>query len=240
MGMADLHVHTVYSDGKADIPELLDWTETETKLDVIAITDHDELEGALRARELAQSRGGRVRVVVGMEVSTLEGHLLCLNLQYPVPSLRSLASTVEVVHAQGGICVVPHPMSWMERSVGQGSLDRIVGLPKAGVVPDGLEVINGRLASFPSFQKISRLNSKRYRMAETGGSDAHNAQDVGRAYTWFEGSTPEDLLRAVKQRTTIAHSTILLRQAARAEFLPKKIALWMPRMLSRGVRRKGP
>lgn len=240
MGMADLHVHSIHSDGKADIPELLDWVETRTRLDVLAISDHDEVEGALRARELVQKGGYRFQVVVGMEVSTLEGHLLCLFVEKPVPSLRPLAKTVKAVHEQGGVCIVPHPISWMERSVGQGILDRIAGLPRDDSVPDGLEVINGRLASVPSFQKIGRLNSKRYHWAETGGSDAHNAADIGRAYTWFDGKTAEELRQAILSRTTIAHSTAILRQAGRGGFPPKKLALALLRRLTRPGRRGKP
>ena len=66
-GLADIHIHTRVSDGMADIMELVDFVERETRLDVIAITDHDQIEGGYRARELAAKNNCRFEVVVGMD-----------------------------------------------------------------------------------------------------------------------------------------------------------------------------
>src|SRR3990172_5303643 len=124
-GTADLHIHTSIGDGLADIRDLLDFVEHKTDLDVIAITDHDDIEGSYQARDMAAKGGYSFEVVVGIEVTTLDGHLVALFLEEPVTSLQSLPRTIEAVHAQGGLCIVPHPMSWLTRSVGQGTLDRI-------------------------------------------------------------------------------------------------------------------
>ncbi|MCS7295022.1 MAG: PHP domain-containing protein, partial [Chloroflexota bacterium] len=90
MGKADLHIHTRYSDGLATFEEVVQWANDRTDLDVIAITDHEDVEGALRARELAAKRGYRVEVVVGAEVTTLQGHLLALFIEERPPLLRSV------------------------------------------------------------------------------------------------------------------------------------------------------
>lgn len=78
MGKADLHLHTSCSDGMASVARLLDHVESHTGLDVIAITDHDSLRGAMRARDRWARGSYRFDLVPGMEVTTTEGHLLAL------------------------------------------------------------------------------------------------------------------------------------------------------------------
>jgi hypothetical protein len=180
---------------------LLDYVEHHTDLDVIAITDHDSLEGALEARELVARHRYSFELIVGEEITTLEGHLLALFLEQEVPSMRPLHQTIQAVHAQGGICVVSHPMSWLTRSVGRRALERIIASPQEDVYFDGLETTNpvaGRVTS----KKAELLNRTRYGLAETGGSDAHFLPMVGSSYTRFPGHTAADLRRAIQERTT--------------------------------------
>src|SRR2546425_11381341 len=110
-GKADLHIHTAYSDGMAEAPALLDYVESETDLDVIAITDHDDIRGAWKAREAWAKGRYRFDFVAGVEVTTIEGHLLALFLEAPVPSLCHVEDVLEAVHRQGGPRGVPHPVS---------------------------------------------------------------------------------------------------------------------------------
>src|SRR5437879_3449609 len=107
MGLADLHTHTSVSDGMMDVRALL---------------RHVELSGALEAREIAAGEGYRFQVIVGEEVTTRAGHLIGLFLQGRIPRLRSLEATLRMIHDQGGIAIVPHPMSWLTFSVGQRSV----------------------------------------------------------------------------------------------------------------------
>jgi predicted metal-dependent phosphoesterase TrpH len=103
MGKADLHIHTSQGDGLDAIAAIFEHVETKTDLDVVAITEHDCLEVALEARE-AWARGRyRFDFVPGVEVTTLEGHLIALFLDAPVPSLRRVEETLEAVHRQGGV-----------------------------------------------------------------------------------------------------------------------------------------
>src|SRR5579883_2586906 len=84
---ADLHLHTSRGDGMAGPVELLEYVERETDLDLIAVTDHDQLDSALEVRELHSRRGGySFEVITGTEVTTIEGHLLALGIETPVPS----------------------------------------------------------------------------------------------------------------------------------------------------------
>lgn len=201
LGRADLHIHSGLGDGLAPLPQLLEYVEEQTDLDVIAITDHDSLDGGLKGRELAAQKGYSFQVIVGAEITTLEGHLLALFVERPVPGLRSLRRTIEAIHTQGGICVVPHPMSWLTRSVGRRSLEKVLASCEEAIYLDGLEVINpmgGRV----SYKKVMRLNQTTYHLAETGGSDAHFLRQIGSGCTTFPGRTPEDLRLALTQRAT--------------------------------------
>ena len=183
---------------------MFDHVENHTDLSVIAITDHDDLEGGLRARDLVARRNHRFQVVVGTEVTTMEGHLLALFIEKPVRSLQSLSRTVDAVHAQGGLCIVPHPMSWLTRSVGRRALERIAQGRAPGIYLDGIEVINATVAGRVSNDKATELNRSLFNLAETGGSDAHFPLHIGSAYTLFPGSTAEDLRRSLENKLTRA------------------------------------
>ena len=110
LGRADLHIHTLASDGLDPITAILDIVEHATDLDVIAITDHERIDAALAARTMAHDLGHRAEVVVGEEVSTLGGHLLALFLTERVRPLRSLRTTIGEIHEQGGIAIPAHPL----------------------------------------------------------------------------------------------------------------------------------
>src|SRR2546426_4151171 len=94
LGMADLHMHSTYSDGLGTIEQILDYVQHETELDVIALTDHDVIEGALRARDLWAKGSYRFEFVVGEEVSTLEGHLLALFTEKRIAPFHSMEWTI--------------------------------------------------------------------------------------------------------------------------------------------------
>src|SRR5579883_1355660 len=83
--LADLHIHTTGSDGMAEPAAVLEEVARGGSLSVIAITDHDDLTPALRARELHARRSYRFGFVAGMEVTTFEGHLLALFIEHGVP-----------------------------------------------------------------------------------------------------------------------------------------------------------
>ena len=90
-GKADMHLHTLYSDGTAGVEALLDHVERHTDLDLVAITDHERLDGALRAREIHAAGDFSFGLVVGEEITTRRGHLLALFVEERIPALRPLA-----------------------------------------------------------------------------------------------------------------------------------------------------
>jgi predicted metal-dependent phosphoesterase TrpH len=196
MGKADLHVHTSWGDGTAPVRQILDRVSDDTDLDVIAITDHDDLRAAWEAQELVSAY--RLEVIPGMEITTLQGHLLALFLERPVKMLRSLEWTIGAVHDQGGVCIAPHPLSWLTRSLSEGAVRRVYA------DLDGIEVMNPSLAGQVTAAKVQSLNQAELHLAETGSSDAHHLEGVGSAFTEFDGSTADDFRRALLARQTKA------------------------------------
>ena len=202
LGKADLHIHSAAGDGVASVAHILEYVEHETDLDLIAITDHDLLDGALEAEELVARKEHRFEVLAGMEITTLEGHLLAYDLQKPVRMLLPLSRTIQLVHEQGGFCVVPHPMSWLTRSIGYRGLRRLLEDESECVTVSGLEVLNPTLAGRVIHEKVQTLNRERWHLAELGGSDAHSLEFIGSGYTLFPGHSAEDFRLALEQKTT--------------------------------------
>ena len=97
-GKADLHIHTSLGDGLASVEQIFDFVENYTDLDIIAITDHDDIRGALQALELAERRNYRFQVIPGNEITTRNGHLLALFVTQEFPMLRSLEWSMAAVH----------------------------------------------------------------------------------------------------------------------------------------------
>jgi predicted metal-dependent phosphoesterase TrpH len=145
LGQCDLHIHTRASDGLFDAAELLDHVEASSDLDVIAVTDHDTLDGSLRARDLASARHVRCEVITGMEVTTSDGHVLALFLEQAVPSHRPAAETVAAVHALGGLCIAAHPLSWLSNSLTVRVLRDLLDSPEAATRIDAVETLNNTL-----------------------------------------------------------------------------------------------
>src|SRR5919109_1093988 len=106
-GRADTHIHTCYSDGRGTVEEVLEWASRKAALDVIAVTDHNTVAGALEAALLAPDYG--LEVIVGEEVTSREGHILGLFLKERVPPGLSGLETVAAIHDQGGLAVAAHP-----------------------------------------------------------------------------------------------------------------------------------
>lgn len=196
---ADLQVHTAHGDGMATAAELFSYIEARTDLDLIAITDHDDVRGALEAREIHARGRYSFALVPGIEVTTRSGHLLALWVEEPIRSFRPLHETIATIHRAGGIAVVPHPFSPTTRSVGRRALERVLALEDAEVRPEGLEVANPTIAGIVTRGRPLRLNRARYGLAETGGSDAHFLEAVGSAVTVFEAPPAVDVESALQQ-----------------------------------------
>ena len=202
MGKADLHIHTRVSDGMASVAQVLEYIEHRTDLDVVAITDHEDVSGGLQARDIARRRGYRFEVVPGAEITTLQGHLLAIFIERTPASFRGMEATLDAIHSQGGLAIAPHPMSWLTRSISQRTLDRLAR--GEGQRLDAIELANPSPAALRTRDRAASLNEERWRLPVTGSSDAHHLPHIGTGWTQFAGSTSEHLRSAIRSGTTQA------------------------------------
>jgi predicted metal-dependent phosphoesterase TrpH len=194
-------MHTTVSDGWPTPQELVDHAARRAKLDVIAVTDHDTIEGALRARDHAAKRP-RLHVIVGEEVSSRDGHIVALFLERRVRPGMSAAATVDAIHDQGGLAIAVHPFWRTQRRARTGPVHG-VGWLAAELDFDAIEVENATPGFYLVNQLAHRLNLG-LGAAELGSSDAHILDAVGRAFTEFPGKTPEALRAAIESGKTAA------------------------------------
>ena len=202
-GRADMHLHTLYSDGTMEVQALLDHVEHRTDLDLVAVTDHERIDGALRARELHEAGDYHFGLVVGEEITTRRGHVLALFLEERIPALRPLEETIERIHAQGGIAIAAHPMAPLTPSLGRRSLLRLHHDPDARHRLDAIEMLNPSVAGRARRPHRHALNQL-MELAAVGNSDSHVLEHIGTGWTWFDGASAEDYRRAVAERTTEA------------------------------------
>ena len=203
MGKADLQLHSDLGDGLNSPEEILDSAE-HAGLDVIALTDHDDIRGSFLLRDLAAKRGSKIKVVTGIEVTTRAGHLLALFVEDEIPMFRPLPETVLAIHRAGGIAIVPHPLSYLTFSVGERALRTLAQRGDAASFIDGIEVRNPSYAGRVRGERARKLNEQVLRVAETGSSDAHHAKLVGTAWTDFPGEDLAALRAAIAAHTTHA------------------------------------
>lgn len=183
----DLHVHTSASYDCLSEPEDVLEAAREAGLDRVAITDHDEIEGALAAR----SRDAE-RVIVGEEVRTAEGlDVIGLFLHRRVPPGASFRRTARAIHAQGGIVYLPHPFD-AHRGAEEAFYDEVADCV------DVVEGFNARVHN-PERNRRARAWAEARGLPTGAGSDAHTLGEVGRARAHVPAfrENPEELLRSL-------------------------------------------
>ena len=193
---ADIHMHTNLGDGWAS-PEKVFEEAIHRNLPLIAITDHDHVEGAKRVQEVIYKQNIALQMITGVEVSTRQGHLLGLFVKKAPKTMRSVEESIEDIKAQGGLVIVPHPLGRLVPSLSRAKIDALL---EKGYTIDGIEMYNPSPAN-ASMRPAVRDANQQWGLAETGGSDAHFWQHIGSAYTLFPGSSADDLRRAILERT---------------------------------------
>jgi predicted metal-dependent phosphoesterase TrpH len=206
LGRADLHIHTLASDGTDGIAAILDHAERSTELDVIAITDHERIDAALAARTMAHEQGLRVEVVVGEEVSTLGGHLLALFIEERVRPLRTLRTTIAEIHEQGGLAIPAHPLVPYPLCAQGWTLRRLLADRDLRVRPDAIEAFNPTMFGRPWHGRVVAFAAENG-LATVGNSDAHEAAAVGTGWSSFPGQTAEELRQAILAGETHHHGS---------------------------------
>jgi predicted metal-dependent phosphoesterase TrpH len=185
----DLHCHTRYSPDSLMTFDALLRSMDARNLDMVAITDHNTIAGALEFHTRAPSR-----FVIGEEIKTRDGELLALFLKEPVSPGLSLAEAIACVRDQGALVGVSHPLDRVRsEAIGRVHLEMI----RHDL--DFIEIFNAR-TTFSADNRLARELAVRWGVPGSAGSDAHAPFEVGRAYVEmppFAG--PEDLLDCLAQ-----------------------------------------
>ena len=185
--IGDPHCHTFASDGMVGPAQLVD-AAVEAHLDLIAVTDHDTMDAVREARARGEAKG--LAVVPGQEITTrwpAQTHILGWFLERPVRRGMSVEDTVEAIHDQGGLAIVPHPFmpvyfgsiqpAMLRRLIEKHALD---GIEMVFTVPIGAR----RRRQLDDFYAANRVRLG----AAIGGSDCHfGAHDMASAITEYDG-----------------------------------------------------
>jgi len=161
----DIHSHTIFSDDSFNTLSRFTKVVKKRGLDCIAVTDHNEIEGATQIEKLAD-----FKVIIGEEILTTEGEIIGLFLKKQIPPLMDLANTINAIKAQHGLVYLPHPHKMDEEKITE-HIDAI----------DIIEVYNGRNLK-KKHNLFAKNLAKKYQKAAAAGSDSHTPFEIGRTY----------------------------------------------------------
>lgn len=192
----DLHSHTMWSGDATTTPDELAEAVDDAGIDVLCITDHSTINGAVELAERLPCR-----VVVGEEVKTARGELIGLFLTERIPQGIPAADAAARIRAQGGLVYVPHPFDELRRCMDEPALR---GLADDGLL-DAVEGLNAK-TSLPSLNERAVAFAAEHELAVGAGSDAHVAEGIGAAYVVmpdFDG--PASFLDALRRGRLVGH-----------------------------------
>jgi len=192
----DLHSHTMWSGDSTTTPDEIEQAVVESGIDVLCITDHNAIKGAVQLAERLPCR-----VVVGEELKTHAGEIIGLFLTDHLPFGLAPREAAGAIRAQGGVVYIPHPFDPMRRNLAEPALDDLVS---AGLV-DAIEVINAK-TSLRSLNERASEYARTHGLLAGAGSDAHVPNALGAAYVEmpdFDG--PAEFLRSLAQARPVGH-----------------------------------
>jgi len=238
LSKADLHMHTNFSDGKPTPEEIIDYVVNKTDLNIIAITDHDTIEGAKLAQRIVKEKKLDLKIIIGEEISAKEGHIVGLFLKKVVPKGLSAKETIKRVKEQKGLVVIPHPFYYTPINTVKMAVMNGIGLNnilKNLKNIDAIETVDNTPTLADENFVAHFWNSILLHKPETGSSDAHIKEAIGMGFTLFEGETKTDLRKAILNGQTKAiakrwHLMGLLKYGY--FFFPKAIRLGFYKLFS--------
>jgi predicted metal-dependent phosphoesterase TrpH len=192
----DMHTHTMWSGDSSTTPDELEQAIVESGLDVLFITDHNSIAGALQLVDRLPCRA-----IVGEEMRTHSGELIGLFLHERIAAGLEPAAAAKAIREQGGLVYVPHPYDPMRRNIAERALEALID---AGDV-DAIEVLNAK-TSLRSLNERAAATAARHGLAAGAGSDAHVPHALGAAYVQmpdFDG--PADFLAKLGEGRVVGH-----------------------------------
>jgi predicted metal-dependent phosphoesterase TrpH len=164
----DLHVHSVYSSDSLITPKDLVYYAKKRGLNAVAVTDHNCVEGALKIAKETD-----FLIIPGIEVSSLHGHIVGLNISEVIPKKLSAQKTVDRIHDAGGIAIACHPFALFKGSLSENVSSSF----------DAIETINARAFPFGRSSRKAEKAAERFGLSRVAGTDAHYGPQIGSAYT---------------------------------------------------------
>jgi predicted metal-dependent phosphoesterase TrpH len=192
----DMHVHTENSPDAhtriRDLPQIIKSKD----LDGVAITEHDHFE---------PFKFDDVIVVPGVEISSAEGHIIALGVREIIPSKLTADETIQRIHDQEGVAIVPHPYD---------PVCECVKISNLRVRPDAVETMNADALSFRVSNYLARKDARKFNLPQVAGSDSHIPESIGDCYTEIDSSTRslDDILSAIREGKTrpVGHATSIM------------------------------
>lgn len=190
----DFHTHSTASpDGSLQLKDYRSMLQNR-KLDCIAVTDHNTVDYALELRaELGD------RIIIGEEITTLQGEVIGLYLTKTIPPLLDIQTTLQAIKEQGGLVYIPHPFETVRKGISEAVLRSIA--PEVDII----EVHNGR-AVFQNFSKKAAAWAALHTKPMAAASDAHGLGGWGRTYTILDEMPMRDSLTTVLAQATLTKS----------------------------------
>lgn len=209
----DLHCHSFFSGDGVSSPEALIASAKKRGLHGFALTDHNTCDGAryLVDKGLMREDGQPVDnflVIPGVEVTTEEGHLLCLGVILPYLKGTPAAEVCKIVHEMGGITIPPHPYDLFRAGIRESVLETLE--------IDALEVFNAA-TTFKRYNRMAYEYAQERGLPMTAGSDAHHEAAIGTAYTILptDDFSVKGMLSQIKQGTELNQRYMTTRDALR-------------------------
>ncbi len=196
----DLHVHTSASFDSIASPQSIVRAAAERGLTHLAITDHDRIEGAIAAREIARTAAPELTVIVGQEVKTRDGDIIGVFLERDVPRDLPSAEAIAEIRSQGGLVGIPHPFDRF-----RGSLLNEELLGSLAPLVDWVETHNARIMVGKGNEQAAAFAGA-HDLPGVAVSDAHSAMEIGVAYVALEGdpSSAAGLLAALRSAELVS------------------------------------
>lgn len=226
LAFADFHVHTRSSRDSTLREDRFIRLALERGLTHVAITNHNNVEGAIAVRERAVALGveDRLHIILGEEVSTAEGEIVGVFLTSTIPPGLSAEETADAIHEQGGLVSIPHPYDPFRRShIREAAL---LGLAEAGKI-DAIEVFNSRVTLARHNEQAADL-AARYGIPGIACSDAHSGLEVAMSFNALPAFDTADELRAALRENEWhgTRSTKLIHLTTRWAVASKAIRRW--------------
>ena len=191
-----MHSHTMWSGDSTTMPDEIATAVVETGIDVLCITDHNAIKGAVDLVDRLSCR-----VIVGEEVRTHAGEIIGLFMKERIPVGAQPDLAAQAIRAQGGIVYIPHPFDPMRRNISESALESLID---HGLV-DAIEVINAKTSLRSLNERAASIAAARD-LAAGAGSDAHVPDAIGAAYVEmpdFDGA--DDFINKLRLGRTVGH-----------------------------------